>query len=73
MKHQEARPRVLFLSLGREFLIRERGRIRRFDHNKGMISCGEEFERRVVAGERYAFANMVNAMREKADEFLPSR
>ncbi len=30
----------------------------------GMIACGEEFERRVVAGERYPFANAVNAMRE---------
>jgi uncharacterized protein len=30
----------------------------------GMIECGREFERRSVAGERYPFANMVNAMRE---------
>lgn len=30
----------------------------------GMVACGEEFERRVVAGERYPFANAVNAMRE---------
>lgn len=30
----------------------------------GMVSCGAEFERRVVAGERYPFANAVNAMRE---------
>ncbi len=29
-----------------------------------MIDCGREFERRSVAGERYAFANMVNALRE---------
>lgn len=29
-----------------------------------MVACGEEFERRVVAGERYPFANAVNAMRE---------
>jgi uncharacterized protein len=29
-----------------------------------MVCCGEEFERRVVAGERYPFANAVNAMRE---------
>ncbi|MGH3622606.1 MAG: radical SAM protein [Sciscionella sp.] len=29
-----------------------------------MVSCGEEFERRVEAGERYPFANAVNAMRE---------
>ncbi|MBI4622628.1 MAG: SPASM domain-containing protein [Verrucomicrobia bacterium] len=29
-----------------------------------MIDCGGEFERRSRAGERYAFANMVNAMRE---------
>jgi uncharacterized protein len=30
----------------------------------GMVDCGEEFERRLVAGERYPFANMVNALRE---------
>jgi uncharacterized protein len=30
----------------------------------GMVACGEEFERRVLAGERYPFANAVNAMRE---------
>jgi uncharacterized protein len=29
-----------------------------------MIDCGREYERRVLAGERYPFANMVNAMRE---------
>jgi uncharacterized protein len=29
-----------------------------------MIECGVEFERRSLAGERYAFSNMVNAMRE---------
>ena len=29
-----------------------------------MVTCGEEFERRVIAGQRYPFANMVNAMRE---------
>jgi uncharacterized protein len=29
-----------------------------------MISCGEEFERKVVRGERYAFLNMTNSMRE---------
>jgi len=29
-----------------------------------MISCGEEFERRVVAGERFPFLNMTNALRE---------
>lgn len=29
-----------------------------------MISCGEEFERRIAAGERFAFLNMVNALRE---------
>ncbi|MFN4142404.1 radical SAM protein [Aestuariivirga sp.] len=29
-----------------------------------MIDCGREFERRVAMGERYAFANMVSAMRE---------
>jgi uncharacterized protein len=29
-----------------------------------MIDCGQEFERRSLAGERYPFANMVNAMRE---------
>jgi uncharacterized protein len=31
-----------------------------------MIDCGREFERRSLAGERYPFANMVNAMREIA-------
>ena len=30
----------------------------------GMVDCGAEFERRVVAGERYPFANAVNALRE---------
>jgi uncharacterized protein len=29
-----------------------------------MVACGTEFERRVVAGERYPFANAVNALRE---------
>jgi uncharacterized protein len=29
-----------------------------------MIACGHEFERRVALGERYAFANIVNALRE---------
>lgn len=29
-----------------------------------MIDCGREFERRTTAGQRYPFANMVNAMRE---------
>lgn len=29
-----------------------------------MIDCGREFERHFLAGERYSFANMVNAMRE---------
>jgi uncharacterized protein len=29
-----------------------------------MIECGEEFERRVIARERYPFLNMVNAMTE---------
>ena len=29
-----------------------------------MIACGREFERRLSHGERYPFANMVNAMRE---------
>jgi len=29
-----------------------------------MISCGEEFERRVVSQQRYPFTNMVNAMTE---------
>jgi uncharacterized protein len=31
-----------------------------------MIDCGREYERRVLAGERYPFANMDNAMREIA-------
>ncbi|HEV7990851.1 MAG TPA: radical SAM protein [Gemmatimonadaceae bacterium] len=29
-----------------------------------MIDCGREFERRTMAGQRYPFANMVNALRE---------
>jgi len=29
-----------------------------------MIDCGHQFERQLVAGGRYPFANMVNAMRE---------
>jgi uncharacterized protein len=29
-----------------------------------MIDCGDEFRRRTRAGERYAFANLVNALRE---------
>src|SRR5207302_1311043 len=29
-----------------------------------MISCGEEFERRVLRGERYAFANLMTALGE---------
>lgn len=29
-----------------------------------MIDCGREFERRTLAGERYPFANLVNALRE---------
>ena len=29
-----------------------------------MIDCGHEFECRLVAGERYPYANMVNALRE---------
>jgi uncharacterized protein len=29
-----------------------------------MIECGREFERRSLLGERYPFANMVNAMKE---------
>ena len=31
---------------------------------EAMVDCGAEFERRVARGERYAFNNMVNAMRE---------
>ena len=29
-----------------------------------MIECGEELERRTLAGERYPFANLLNALRE---------
>jgi uncharacterized protein len=29
-----------------------------------MVECGGELERRIVAGERYPFANLVNALRE---------
>jgi uncharacterized protein len=31
---------------------------------KQMISCGVEFERKVLGGERYAFLNMTNALHE---------
>ena len=31
---------------------------------EGMIDCGNAFEQRLIEGERYPFANMVNAMRE---------
>ena len=31
---------------------------------EGMIACGLAFERRVIAGERYPFLNMTNALRE---------
>ncbi len=29
-----------------------------------MINCGRAFERRLIAGDRYPFENMINAMRE---------
>lgn len=29
-----------------------------------MIDCGEEFERRLIAGQRYPFTNVINALRE---------
>ena len=29
-----------------------------------MIDCGREMERRIIAGERYPFSNLVNALRE---------
>ena len=31
---------------------------------EAMVECGSEFERRLVSGQRYAFTNMVNGMRE---------
>ena len=31
---------------------------------KAMTECGDEFRRRAVAGRRYAFANLMNALRE---------
>jgi uncharacterized protein len=31
---------------------------------EAMVQCGMEFERHTLRGERYAFSNMVNAMRE---------
>jgi uncharacterized protein len=34
------------------------------DFLKAMVECGMEFERRVVRGERYAFMNIINALRE---------
>jgi uncharacterized protein len=36
-----------------------------------MIDCGQEFERRSLAGERYPFANMVNAMRGNSARHAP--
>jgi uncharacterized protein len=33
---------------------------------RAMVECGLEFERRTLAGERYAFANILNALREIA-------
>lgn len=29
-----------------------------------MVACGEKFEREVIAGRRYPFANLVNALKE---------
>ena len=34
------------------------------DFLEAMVECGLEFERRVIRGERYAFMNIVNALRE---------
>jgi uncharacterized protein len=34
------------------------------DFLEAMVECGAEFERRVIRGERYAFTNIVNALRE---------
>jgi uncharacterized protein len=31
---------------------------------EAMVACGEEFERRLLRGERYAFTNIINALRE---------
>jgi uncharacterized protein len=31
---------------------------------EGMIGCAREFERRPMRGERYAFSNIINALRE---------
>jgi uncharacterized protein len=31
---------------------------------EAMVECGAEFERRLIRGERYAFANIVNALQE---------
>jgi uncharacterized protein len=42
----------------------EMGRVQLATMLDAMVDCGEEFERRVTAGERYPFANAVNAMRE---------
>ncbi len=33
---------------------------------EAMVACGRQFERRVLAGERYPFSNMATAMRELA-------
>jgi uncharacterized protein len=34
------------------------------DFLEAMVECGTEFERRLIRGERYAFTNIINALRE---------
>lgn len=59
-----------FHSVGFSPLLRSPTGVGELDHPEleimlgEMIDCGREFERRTVAGRRYPFANMLNAMRE---------
>ena len=61
---------VGFHSVGFSPLLRSPTGVGELDHPEleimlgEMIDCGREFERRTVAGQRYPFANMLNAMRE---------
>ena len=61
---------VGFHSVGFSPLLRSPTGVGELDHAElevmlgEMIDCGREFERRTVAGQRYPFANMLNAMRE---------
>lgn len=59
-----------FHSVGFSPLLRAPGGAQELGHAElalmldGMVECGQEYERRVIAGDRYPFANAVNALRE---------